>query len=314
MRLAAWHRAKGDEVHFSRSPYRQADEPAAYDRVYGSALFSFSAKRVARLEEAFPGAIIGGTGTGSQLAVEELEGFSDVGLDYSPWPTFDGSLGFTQRGCRFKCGFCAVPSKEGKAHATASIADIWRGAPYPRHLHLLDNDFFGQPREQWQARIEEIREGRFKVCFNQGVNVRVISEEAAAALASVQYRDDGFRVRRLYTAWDNLGDERIFFRGIDRLEAAGIPASNVMAYMLVGYDPAETWEAIDHRFRRMVARGIMPFPMVFDRARRDLKAFQRWVLTGLYRTIPFEAYCRAPVTHLARFWQRAPQHMAEEIV
>jgi hypothetical protein len=27
------------------------------------------------------------------------------------------------------------------------IAEIWRGAPYPRHLHLLDND--GQPREQW---------------------------------------------------------------------------------------------------------------------------------------------------------------------
>ena len=124
--------------------------------------------------------------------------------------------------------------------------------------------------------MEEISDGGFKVCLNQGINVRMMTEEAADALASVPYYDDGFSVRRLYTAWDNLGDERVFFRGVDRLEAAGIPPSNVMVYMLIGYDPAETWEAIEHRFRRMVARGIMPFPMVFDRSRNDLKQFQRW--------------------------------------
>lgn len=117
----------------------------------------------------------------------------------------------------------------------------------------------------------------------------------------------GFKVRRLYTAWDNLGDEHVFFRGIDRLEAAGIPPSDVMAYMLIGYDPAETFEAIFHRFGRMGARGIKPFPMVFDPARRDLKQFQRWVITGLYRAIPFEAYCREPVTHLGgHLGQMAP--------
>jgi hypothetical protein len=30
--------------------------------------------------------------------------------------------------------------------------------------------------------------------------------------------------------------------------------------------------------------------MVFDHQRRDLKRFQRWVVTGLYRAVPFEAY------------------------
>jgi len=50
---------------------------------------------------------------------------------------------------------------------------------YRRHLHLLDNDFFGQPCEQWQARIEETRSGGFKVCLNQGINVRLLDDEAA---------------------------------------------------------------------------------------------------------------------------------------
>jgi hypothetical protein len=36
-----------------------------------------------------------------------------------------------------------VPRKEGKPRSVNTIADIWRGKPWPKHLHLLDNDFFG---------------------------------------------------------------------------------------------------------------------------------------------------------------------------
>ena len=58
-----------------------------------------------------------------------------------------------------------------------TIADIWRGEPYPRHLHLLDNDFFGQTRDQWEARVGEI--WWIKVCLNQGINIRMIDADAA---------------------------------------------------------------------------------------------------------------------------------------
>jgi hypothetical protein len=112
----------------------------------------------------------------------------------------------------------------------------------------------------------------------------------AAALASIEYRDDNFQRRRLYTAWDNLKDEAMFFRGIDLLERAGIKPQHVMAYMLVGYDKREDFARIHHRFNRMVERGILPYPMVFDRARLDLKRFQRWAVTGLYRAVPFDDY------------------------
>ena len=300
MKLAHWHRAQGHAVHYTRSTLRGLFEPE-YDAVYGSAIFAFSAPSVARFREAWPGALIGGTGSGAAYTVEDVIGLTEYEhYDYSVAPAdFSASIGFTQRGCRLRCKFCVVPEKEGKNRSVNRIADIWRGEPHPKRLHLLDNDFFGQPEEQWRARVAEIRDGGFLVSLTQGINVRLITTEAADALATIEYRDDSFSRRRLYTAWDNLRDEGIFFRGIDTLEAAGIPARHVMAYMLVGFDPAETMERVLYRFGKMVARGVLPYPMVYDTRAQGaegaarfarLKQFQRWAVTGLYRAIPFEAY------------------------
>jgi len=295
MQLASWHKARGDDVVYTRDTSHDLFEPT-YDRVYGSAIFKFSADKIARLRATYPAAIIGGTGTDNATTVEDVIGEEWAGRDYAIFPGYRASLGFTQRGCRLACKFCVVPGKEGKARSVATIADIWRGDGHPKQLHLLDNDFFGQQEDQWRARVAEIRDGGFKVCLSQGINVRQITPAAAEALASIEYRDDSFTERRVYTAWDNLKDEAVFFRGVDMLEAAGIPPKRVMAYMLVGFDKRETWDRLWHRFTRMTERGIEPYPMVFDcRATdpdryRELKRFQRWVVTGLYRAVPFSEY------------------------
>ena len=286
MKLSHWHKAQGHAVHFTRKVTPELFE-SDYDRVYGSAIFTMSAPRQQKFMHQWPDAILAGTGTTSLAKIEEITGTYEH-YDYDGWPDFDGSIGFSQRGCRLKCKFCVVPTKEGKPESVNTIADIWRGEGYPKHIHLLDNDFFGQ--EQWRERVAEIVEGGFKVCLNQGINVRLINQEAAEALATIKYYDDQFKTRRLYTAWDNIGDEKIFFRGIDMLEAAGVPSKHVMAYMLIGFDHKETWERIFTRFNAMVERGIKPYPMVFDPLRKDLKRFQRWVITGMYNYLPWDEY------------------------
>jgi hypothetical protein len=305
MKLAAYHRERGDEVRFTKHVERDMLEPA-YAKVYGSAIFSFSAPRVELFRQQFPGAVVGGTfDLADNTTVEQHLGIEDgERADYSIYPNFTGSIGFTQRGCRLKCGFCVVPRKEGKPRSVNTIASIWRGDPWPRQIHLLDNDFFGQPRDQWEARIAEIRDGGFRVCLNQGINIRMIDDVSAAALASIPYYDDGFKVRRLYTAWDSLGDEARFMRGVDTLERHGVPPRNLLVYMLVGYDRRETWESVLYRFNRMVAREIRPYPMVYgDRGRtlplgghngrighRTLGEFQRWAIRKAYTFVPFEHY------------------------
>lgn len=305
MKLAHHHRQRGDAIYFTKHVERDMLE-GNYSQIYGSAIFEYSADRVATFRRHFPNAIVGGTyNVADKTTVESALGIPESeAWDYSIYPGFDGSIGFTQRGCRFRCGFCVVPGKEGQPRPVNTIASIWRGDPYPKHIHLLDNDFFGQPREQWEARIDEIKTGGFKVCWNQGINIRMIDDVTAAALGSVGYWDDGFKVRRLYTAWDNVGHENIFFRGVDALERHGVNPRNLMAYMLIGYDPRETWERVLYRFNKMVARGIRPYPMVKgnrDRTlplggcnqrleRRTLGEFQRWAIRKTYNFIPFEHY------------------------
>lgn len=305
MKLARHHRARGDGVHFTKKVERDMLEPA-YDRVYGSAIFSFSADRVAKFRREFPDAIVSGTWSKEEhRTVEEVLGTApSEEIDYSIYPNFDASIGFTQRGCRLKCGFCVVPWKEGKPRTVNTITSIWRGEPYPKHLHLLDNDFFGQPRGEWEAHLAAITAGGFKVCLNQGINIRMIDDESASRLGQIPYYDDSFKTRRLYTAWDSIGDEGRFFKGIETLRKHGVPPTHVMAYMLIGYDKRETWERLFYRFNRMTELGIRPYPMVFgdkDRtlplgghnariAHRTLSEFQRWVIRKAYTFIPFEYY------------------------
>lgn len=305
MKIAWHHRQKNDQLHFTKQVERDMLEPK-YDVVYGSAIFSFSADRIELFKSEFPDAILGGTHdiTNNRTVEQFFDVEEHENYDYSIYPKFDGSIGFSQRGCRLKCGFCVVPKKEGKPRSVNTIHSIWRGPEYPKHIHLLDNDFFGQPRDQWEARIDEIKTGGFKVCLNQGINTRMIDDTSAAAIASIPYFDDSFKQRRLYTAWDNIGDEARFFKGVDTLERHGIPPKHLLVYMLVGYDKRETWERLFYRFNKMVERGVRPYPMVYgDRMRglpmggfnqridkRTLADFQRWVIRRHYEFVPFEGY------------------------
>ena len=124
----------------------------------------------------------------------------------------------------------------------------------------------------------------------QGLNIRMITDESATALATLRYYDDDFKTRRLYTAWDNLGQEKIFFQGLEKLIQAGIPARHVMVYMLVGYKPDETMEEVLYRYYKLKDAGCMPYPMVYDNANKELKHFQKWVVRRYDQFVPWEEY------------------------
>ena len=306
MKLAHWHRARGDEVVF-RGPGMGRDEAGLeYGAVYGSSIFRWSAPKRDELLNSFPGAMIAGTGTDNPMTVEEVIGEPEYEhYDYTDYPAYQWSIGFTMRGCRLRCGFCVVPKKEGGPREVNTIYDIWRPGT-PRCVVLLDNDFFGQPREAWEARAEELKDGGFRVAFNQGINVRLINPELAAVLASLDYADGNFRRQRLYTAWDNLGQERVFFRGLEHLVDAGIPASHVMVYMLTGWAKGETMDDVLYRYRRLKEAGCRPWPMVYDRSDRERMAFQKWVNAGWDGVVPWAEF-RAAVLPPERSGKAKPR-------
>jgi hypothetical protein len=287
MKLSAWFKANGAEVFFSKSVSRELFE-GEYDLVLGSSIFAWSVNAREIFKQNFPSAVIGGTGAEDATSLEQYIGEDATECDYSIYPNFTPSLGFTQRGCRLKCSFCVVPKKEGRVKPMNTIADIWRGEPHPKQIILLDNDFFGQP--DWRARTDELQAGNFEVSLNQGINVRLIHAEGAAVLAKLKYRDDQFKAKRIYTAWDNRKDEEIFLRGINLMLDAGIRPQNIMVYFLCGYWPGERWEDIFFRFEAMVKIGLLPYPMVYDNKNKMLKLFQCWVIQRAYQFIPWAEY------------------------
>src|SRR5208337_4832396 len=107
------------------------------DKIYASAIFTRSVPVVKELLRGRPDAIVGGTGVDiPPLQISSLEacGVTTLAQDYSIYPTYRQSIGFTQRGCRLRCSFCVVPQKEGRVKPEHTIAEIWRGDPWPREL------------------------------------------------------------------------------------------------------------------------------------------------------------------------------------
>lgn len=293
MRLAFHHRQAGDYVELLQTGNQRSLEKylrnPKWDKVYASLIFARTKDLALSAVAMRPDIILGGTGWDLTTTLEKI-GVMTTQQDYSDYPNWQQSIGFSQRGCRLSCSFCVVPQKEGKVTTQQTINEIWRGDPYPKEIILLDNDFFGQPG--WQSRIDEMREGKFKVSFNQGINARMLNDETAAAIASVNYRDDSMKYKRLYTAWDSLKDEARLFAGLEALVKHGVRPRNIMVYMLVGYWPGETLADIEYRRAQLRKFGAMPYPMPFVRT-KELVGFQRWVIGAYDKRVPWS------------FWEKA---------
>lgn len=276
MKLAAHHRAKGNEISFKwvrqGSPIVARDLWNQPDLVYGSLIFEKTKSLARGLSNVFPNVVLGGSGWDEKVKLSDV-GCTTLEQDYSLYPEWPQSIGFSQRGCRLACKFCKVPTMEGKFQKIQRAVSLWRGDPHPKHLILLDNDFFGDP--DWRAEVESMK--GFKVNFNQGINARFLTDETAAALATVDYRDVNMKDRRLYTAWDNSRDWETFMRGIKSLLKYGVRPRHLVVYILLGFYKWSNREDWERRRKELREMGIFPYPMPFNRT-PEAVGFQRWVI------------------------------------
>lgn len=310
LRIAGFHRERGDEVTFcycvgGEAAQRSLFASGEFDRVYGSLIFKKTRPLAESLRDAFPSIVLGGTGWDVPRTLEDAGIPTRGPLDWTIYPGESRSVGFSQRGCRLRCGFCVVPQKEGDVRAEQTVSQLWRGEPWPRDVVLLDNDFLGQPA--WRERVAELREGRFRVSLCQGVNVRLggassdgrrdlrrpFGDEEAEALTSLDLWDDAFEHERLYCAWDARPDEERLFSGLDALARAGVPRSEITVYVLVGYWTRGALCPDDfYRVRRLREWGARPWPMPFART-SEILGFCRWVRFGHDERVTWEAWLAA---------------------
>lgn len=276
MKVAGYHETIGDEVEW----YEGLLFAEQYNKIYASKLFSFTP--MPQLPE---NAVIGGTGIDFYNRLpKEIE---DATPSYSLYPDCNYHLGFSMKGCRFNCKFCCVPKKEGRPYNYNTIDEILINPNGGNRLMLLDNDYFGGT--EWKANLLRIIELKLKVCFVQGLNIRILTDEQAELLAKCDYRNLKFNKKYLTFAWDRFNDGKLIMQGIERCNKAGIPNGHLQFFVLIGFDT--TPEQDMERVMTLANLGCMPFVMPYNKADKYQKAFARWVnMRAIFKTVKWEDY------------------------
>jgi hypothetical protein len=272
MKLSAHHKALGDRVYLN-----ECSDP---DITFVSCIFTWNRGKVTF----YPEANLGGPGVSLIVTLpghieHTMPDYSLYGCDYS--------MGFTSRGCIRRCPFCIVPTKEGGIHDNAPVSEFLD--PKHRKVMLLDGNLLAAPC--CKDVLRELAHRGLLVNFNQGLDIRLVTDEIAALLGTCQYRSMSFRERRLCFAFDDPKLESLVIRGVERLAAAGIPPKHLMFYVLCGFDTT-----IQDDLRRVdVIRslGADPYVMKYNnRQGAELNKLARWVNKRICEKVPFSDYTR----------------------
>lgn len=257
MQISAYHKSMGDTVEWYPG-LLFADQ---YDKIYASKIFAFS-----EMPEVPSNMVVGGTGIDFYNKLPEA--IANAPVDWEIYPNTPFHYGFSMKGCRFSCKFCCVPKKEGRPRTNNTIDELLCNPSGGKKLMLLDNDFFGG--QDWKLNLERIIELGLKVCFVQGLNIRILTPEQAALLAKAKYTNSKFNKKYLTFAWDKFADGKLVMKGIEICNRAGIPCEHMQFFILIGFD--STPEQDQFRVEELRKLGCKPFVMPYNKSDKYQKA------------------------------------------
>ena len=144
----------------------------------------------------------------------------------------------------------------------------------------------------WRVALT-LRDSGRKWCQTQGYDLRIVArdERLAPLLADYKPWDLAFSERRVYCAWDYIGNEAPVRKGIERLLAAGFRPREVTCYTIVGFNTSHDQDL--HRFNVLWGEyGVHPFVMPYNNRRDDpwIRAFARYVNRRVYKACRWEDY------------------------
>jgi hypothetical protein len=186
MRLSRYYKDHGYDIELRQlniSIYKHLKTPividtANYCHVFVSTIFKGTMDGVSFSN--MDNVDIGGTGSGDihKTLPDVVDRYES---DYSIYPDCDTSVGFLSRGCIRNCEFCVVHEKEGKLRQVANIDDIVRH----KKVKFLDNNFLALPNHI--ELLKELIVKKIRCQFNQGLDIRLVTEENAKLLSELNY-------------------------------------------------------------------------------------------------------------------------------
>ena len=292
MKLSAWHKTKGDHVEWY-SPLLSGH----MDKVYISKVFSFSPDYEYFIDA--DEVIRGGTGfaislvDGKEIYDKEKDPvlapeIEHIYPDYSLYPelTKDTAYGFLTRGCPRGCSFCHVAPKEGRCSVkVADLSEFWRGQ---RHIELLDPNILACL--DWEELLQQIINSKSKVNFNQGLDIRMMTEEKANMLSQI-------KIDAIHFAWDRYEDKELIQPKFEMFrKISTVRQKDLQVYVLCGTRARQILDEDMERIYWLRENGYAPYVMLYNKDNlprgHELRRLQRWVNNRsiFWSTEKFEEY------------------------
>lgn len=273
MKISAWHKVKGDHVEWYDPMFSEH-----MDKVYMSKVFSFSPDY-----EYFIDAdeiIKGGSGYCISLVngKEVFDKSKDIQLpyeiehiypDYSIYGITDTAYGFLTRGCPRGCSFCHVEAKEGrKSFKVANLDEFWSGQ---KNIVLCDPNILAC--REWKDLLQQLIDSKAWVDFNQGLDIRLMTEDKAEILKQI-------KIKQIHFAWDRYQDKDFILPKLKMFkDVFGGNERNLIVYTLCNFDTSIEQDL--ERIYTLRELGYWAYVMLYDKEHipkgHDLRKLQRWV-------------------------------------
>ena len=285
MKISTYHKRLGDDVAWYNPIFDYEDT----DILYHSQIFTFTPKY-----QYYPinaKIIKGGTGfdikSALPAAIDKI-----VELDYSLYPECNYSIQFLSRGCIRNCKFCVVRAKEGLIHKVEPLSLN----PDGKYIMLLDNNFFAC--KEWRDNIEILKKYNQPIDFNQGIDLRLLTEEQCIELKKL-------KIKTIHCAWDNYQDKDIIIPKLELL-CRYIKPYKITCYVLVGFESTDATD-IENAFKRielLMRYQCLPYIMRYQNKNhspwKDSKlknlyiALARWGnQPSIFKKMSFRQFCEA---------------------
>ena len=279
MKISSWHKAQGNQVEWYE-PLNAVFNP--FDKVYMSKVFSFTpdyeypiyAKEIEKGGSGYCISIVNGKEQFDKSKDKELPyEIEHIYPDYSLYPemTKDTAYGFLTRGCPRGCDFCHVEAKEGLvSHKVADLSEFWNGQ---KNIELLDPNLLAC--KESKELLQQIIDSKAKINFNQGLDIRLMTEQKAELLSQIP-------LKAIHFAWDRYEDKDLIqpkfklFRQISKTRA-----KDLQVYVLCGDREQKVLDEDLERIYWLRENGFAPYIMLYNKENlpqgHELRKLQRWV-------------------------------------
>lgn len=270
LKIASYWREKHASVELVRGCVPPSRRP---NRIYVTSLFTWAWepvwKAIKYYKSRFPNVDVHLGGLYASIMKEhaELSGadhvhagvlreVEDLFPAYDLVPEWDATIVQASRGCNRRCPYCAVWRVEGRIKSTKEkISNLI----YPGHRRIIfwDNNLLQSPN--WRSIFDELvtlsqRRG-LKIDFNQGLDARLLTDEAAEKIAKMKTACIRF-------SYDNKSVGQKITKAVDTFSRLGLRRRHVGIYLLFNYmdSPDDLFE----RVRQVLEAGAVAMPLRYQ--------------------------------------------------